>query len=140
MAVKRRIGGWADRRMAGPLVLIALVLPVDARAQIASREARPWPVDVAHYGKWPGLAATGTMLTLGFLASRDAARLQDSIAADAANQRARNWILGGEIGLVATGAMFLLDLIHRDDGPPNIPFTPFRVYATRGKLGLSLRL
>ena len=21
---------------------------------------RPWPVDMAHYAKWPGLAATGT--------------------------------------------------------------------------------
>jgi len=80
------------------------------------------------------------MLTLGFLASRDAARLSDSVAADAANRRARGWILGGEITLVATGAMFLLDLIHQDDEPRNIPFTPFQVYASRGRVGLSLRL
>lgn len=139
MAVNRRIGGSADRRIVRPLVLIALTagLPVAAIGQAAPGNSRPWPVDLAHYAKWPGLAATGTMLTLGFLASRNAARLQDSVAADAANRRARNWILGGEIGLVATGAMFLLDLIHRDDGPQNIPFIPLRVFASPGRIGLS---
>lgn len=120
------------------VALVLLGAPCVGAAQEGTPGRRPWPVDVAHYAKWPGLAATGTMLTLGFLASRDAARLQDSIAVDAASRRARNWILGGEITLVATGAMFLVDLIHRDGGPQNIPFTPFRVLASRGRIGLSI--
>lgn len=110
--------------------------------------SRPWPVAVAHYAKWPGLVATGTMLTLGFLAQRDAVKWRDSLAGsnpaagpmhESAKTRARGWILGGEIALVSTGAMFLIDLIHRDQGPPNIPFTPFTVYTSPGRLGLSLR-
>lgn len=121
-------------RSIGIVLLLAAARPAFAQA------GRPWPVNVAHHAKWPALAATGTMLTLGLLASRDAARLPDSLGAEAASRRARNWVLGGEIALLATGTMFLLDLIHRDGGPQNIPFTPFRVYASPGRLGLSARL
>jgi hypothetical protein len=88
------------------------------------------------------------MLTLGFLAQREAARWQDSLAGanplavrehDAARARARSWILGGEIALVSTAAMFLVDLVHGDDSPPNVPFTPFTVYAAGGRFGFSVR-
>ena len=40
--------------------------------------------------------------------------------------------------LLSSGAMFLVDLIYRDDAPKNIPFTPFTVFAQPGKLGFSI--
>lgn len=58
----------------------------------------------------------------------------------AAHERlARGYLLGGQLTLVAAGGMFLIDLLHDDDQPENIPFTPFELYSTRNKLGLSFR-
>lgn len=152
------------------VLLLSLCSAASSLAQ--APESRPWAVQAAHYAKWPGLAATGTMFALGVIASRDAARLGDQYRAirdervgrvapcgeglpcpgpnlapeqaaqiewEAAQGRARNWILAGEAALIGTGVMFLIDLIHRDDGPPNVPFTPFTVYAAPGRVGLSLR-
>jgi hypothetical protein len=54
-------------------------------------------------------------------------------------QRAQNLLLGGQITLVFTGGMFLVDLLYDDDKPKNIPYTPLEVYSTPTELGLSLK-
>jgi len=54
-------------------------------------------------------------------------------------QRAQNFLLGGQITLVFTGGMFLVDLLYDEDEPRNIPYTPLEVYSTPTELGLSLR-
>ncbi len=136
-----------------------------AVAQQPPADTRPWPVDVAHLAKWPALAATGLLLARGLGESRAADRWRDSLAAacagldpcprdragryllpaaEGASQaaldadgRARTWIRAGEFALVASGAMFLLDLVHRHGGPQNIPFTPFTVYAAPPRIGVT---
>ncbi|MSR07557.1 MAG: hypothetical protein EXR93_10910 [Gemmatimonadetes bacterium] len=151
-------------KLTAALLLTAVSSPLIAQTRPA---ARPWPVQTAHVVKWPLLGATAAMLARGSLLSRDADRWHDSIGAAcatvdpcprsvtgrylfppaqaayesylSANSGARNWIIGGELALVATGAMFLVDLIHRDDGPRNIPFTPFSVYATPRRVGFTVR-
>ena len=70
MAMKRRLS-----------MALALSVGLSVAATAQQSAGRPWPVDVAHYAKWPGLAATGTMFALGFLASRDAAGWRDSLTA-----------------------------------------------------------
>ena len=149
-----------------PMITLLLALSAHTAAAQTAPAGRAWPVELAHVAKWPALAATVGMLARGFLLSRDADRWHDSLVAACAvvdpcprstsgryllpraqsayesyldaNGRARGWIVSGELTLVATGAMFLVDLINRSDGPRNIPFTPFSVYATPQRLGLSL--
>jgi hypothetical protein len=43
------------------------------------------------------------------------------------DRRARNWLLAGQLSLVATAALFLDDLRHRAGGPDNIPYHPLRL-------------
>ena len=42
------------------------------------------------------------------------------------DQRANRWLLGAEAGLLATTALFIIDL-HPGQGPDNIPFAPMQV-------------
>jgi hypothetical protein len=53
--------------------------------------------------------------------------------------RAQSFLVAGQLTLVVSGGMFLLDLLYKDDEPKNIPYTPFEVYSTPRELGLSLR-
>jgi hypothetical protein len=131
--------------------------------------SRPWFASASHYGKWVTLAAGGGMLAEGAFRHRDADRAyqtvvdrcqatppvcnkaasgeyqnaemeglyQQSVSLD---RRARTWLVGGEVSLLAAGTMFLVDLIYRDNGPRNIPFTPFTVYTQTDRIGLSLGL
>jgi hypothetical protein len=55
---------------------------------------------------------------------------------DQRDARARRLILAGELTLIATGAFFVLDLIHGDNGPANIPFTGLTVLAGPRMLGI----
>src|SRR5687767_12306317 len=142
-------------------------LPASSVAQTATVPARPWFVTASHYGKWLALAGAGAMLAQGALRHRDADRefqlvvdrcratpgicdkgptgeyqnaemetlYQRTVKLD---HRARGWLLAGEGLLLSSGAMFLVDLIYRDDAPKNIPFTPFTVFAQPGKLGFSI--
>jgi hypothetical protein len=42
------------------------------------------------------------------------------------DRRANRWLLGAQAGLLATTALFILDL-HPGQGPDNIPFAPMQV-------------
>jgi hypothetical protein len=135
--------------------------------QTATVQARPWFVTASHYGKWLALAGSGGLLAQGALRHRDADRefqlVVDRCRATPAicekgpagqyqnaemealyqrtvqlDHRARTWLIAGEGLLLGTGAMFLIDLIYRDDAPRNIPFTPFTVFAQPDKLGFSI--
>jgi len=43
------------------------------------------------------------------------------------DQRANRRILGGQLALLATATMFILDLRDRAEEPENVPFAPLRV-------------
>ncbi len=150
------------------LLLLATLLPASVSAQPASDRASPWYVSVSHYGRWGALGGAGALLVQGAMKHNDADqaysalieqcrvaplrcdKLADGRYADAdmegtyqqtrtMDHRARNWILAGEVTLLAAGTMFLLDLVYHDTGPKNIPFSPFEVYAPPGQLGVTLR-
>jgi hypothetical protein len=53
-------------------------------------------------------------------------------------KRARGFLLGGQASLLASGAMFLIDLIHRTEDVDNIPYTPLELYTGPNRLGLAL--
>lgn len=57
----------------------------------------------------------------------------------AVEKRARGFLLGGQASLLASGAMFLIDLIHRTEDVDNIPYTPLELYTRPNRLGLALR-
>jgi len=42
------------------------------------------------------------------------------------DRRANRWLLGAQAGLLATTALFIIDL-HPGQGPDNIPFAPMKV-------------
>jgi len=42
------------------------------------------------------------------------------------DRRANRWLLGAQAGLLATTALFIIDL-HPGEGPENIPFGPVQV-------------
>ena len=54
------------------------------------------------------------------------------------DRSARGWLLAGQVALVASGVMFLVDLIAGDDTPPNIPFPGFQLVADGRRLGLAI--
>ena len=150
-----------------PLLLLLASVP-QLQAQSVEAGANPWFVSVSHYGRWVALAAAGGMLTQAALrhgnADREYANLVDlcrnspprcdkapdgsylEAGTEARYQRsvaldhdARAWLLGAEVSILAAGTMFVLDLVYHNDGPKNIPYTPFSVYQRRGSLGLSIR-
>ncbi|MBI4419903.1 MAG: hypothetical protein HY560_03690 [Gemmatimonadetes bacterium] len=164
MAVWRRCGvAW----MPLAAILALSTAPVPAAGQSpAPRTGRPWFASVSHYGRWLGLAGSAGLFTTSGLRYRDADHRRDEIAelcgttscgetsdgryldqqaeslrleSERLERQAKLWLLGGEVTLLATGTMFLLDLIYGDKGPPNIPYSPFSVYAAPGVIGLQLR-
>jgi hypothetical protein len=52
--------------------------------------------------------------------------------------RANRRLLGAQASLLATAALFILDLRGRDDGPDNIPFSPFKVTLAPTRDGAAL--
>ncbi|MGD8727800.1 MAG: hypothetical protein PVH40_09150 [Gemmatimonadales bacterium] len=57
----------------------------------------------------------------------------------ALEQSARGFLFGGQLTLLTSGAMFLIDVIHKTEDIDNIPYTPLELYTTGNKLGLALR-
>ncbi len=131
----------------------ALAAPRPAPAQQA---AGPRRQNAVHYGKWltAGAAAALTVLAarehsssrrawdelLAICRSTDnaCARGGDGryVRADAEalyqrsvyyDRRANRRLLGAQGSLLATAALFILDLRGRTSGPGNIPFSPLRV-------------
>ncbi len=54
-------------------------------------------------------------------------------------RRARGYLLGGQLSLVAAGGMFVIDLIYRKQEPKNIPLTPLELFTGPQELGFRVR-
>jgi hypothetical protein len=54
------------------------------------------------------------------------------------DRRANRRLLGAQGSLLVTAALFILDLRGRNDGPDNIPFSPFRVTAEPTRNGAAV--
>jgi hypothetical protein len=52
---------------------------------------------------------------------------------------ARAYLLGGQLSLIATVGMFVIDFLHPDGRPHDIPYTPLEVYTRPDRLGLAIR-
>lgn len=111
--------------------------------------------NAVHLGKWLMVAGSATFTVLGAEQHSRSRRIWDRLLdvcrsaqgacdvgadgrylrADAESlyqtsrsydRRANRWLLGAQASLVATAALFIIDL-HPGDGPDNIPFAPLRV-------------
>jgi hypothetical protein len=131
-------------------------------------DARPWFADVSHYGKWVALAGAAGFTTVAILRNHDADQIYDGLAtlcraggdtcvldpdgnyvnpeAELLYQEtlhldseARKWMLGGQVTLVAAGAMFVVDLVARTRRPKNIPYAPLEYFADGRRVGLRVR-
>lgn len=150
------------------VTVIALTGAGVARAQEPHGPGRPWIADVSRWGRWVALGAAAGLIAAAAeqhgAASGDYDRLSalcnetpDACAlvtgrttyadpgAEQLYQRwarhernARGFLLGGQVTLLAAGAMFVIDLIYTEHQPPNIPLTPFTVYQRGNRLGLSV--
>jgi len=127
---------------------------------------RPWLVTTAHYGKWVTLAGAAGLIAVSAVRrgeANDAIDRLDSFcrqdftrceiagnryADDMAeaifqehadlDRKAQGLLIGGQATLIVSGTMFLVDLIWDDDETENIPYTPLRVFARPGEIGLAL--
>lgn len=158
-----RGAGW---RVAGLALCLTTLGPALHAQSPESGSRRPWPVVLSHHGRWVGVASSAGLLAVAAFRHHDADRAFDALhdrcrtspddcvrlpegayrLADAESQyqearrldrHAQLWLIGGQASLVLTGTMFLLDLIYRDDRPPNIPLSPLSLYSAPGKLGLA---
>lgn len=114
----------------------ALALTVQG-AREHSRSAREW-------NRLLGLCrADNAACTLGadgrYVSAAAEQYYQTSITFD---RRAQSWLLGGQLSLLATAALFVADLHHHTNGPDNIPFHPLNVSVdpATGRTELGLRL
>jgi hypothetical protein len=57
----------------------------------------------------------------------------------ALERHARGFLLGGQASLLASGTMFLIDLLHDSGDFDNIPYTPLELYTSPRQLGLAVR-
>jgi hypothetical protein len=126
----------------------------------AAPAPRGWSRSIVHYGKW-ATAATAVGLTmlaarehasaqeswrrLIALCRGDNAACQ--LRADGGyvdynaevlyqrtayyDRRARGRLLGGQVALLASAALFIMDLRHQGGNPPNIPFHGLQLTAER---------
>ena len=137
-------------------LLVAGLAPLQAQAPRPS-----WRQPVVHHGKWLTAGATVAFVVLAAREHRSShrewvqllaiCRSADDACAQAPDgrylrsdaellyQRSRAFdvranrrIVGAQVSLLATAALFILDLRQRD-GPENIPFSPLRV--TMGPMG-----
>jgi hypothetical protein len=138
----------------------------------AAPAPRGWSRGIVHYGKW-ATAATAVGLTILAAREHDNAqdRWRQLIAlcrgdnaacqlrtdgryVDAGaellyqqttyyDRRARSRLLGGQVALLASAALFLVDLRHHEGNPPNIPFHGLQLMAQPAgdgmRLGVRLR-
>jgi len=135
-------------------LLLAGLAPLEAQAPPPAPRTS-WRQPVVHHGKWLTAGATVAFVVLAqrehgssqrdwerlltICRSADDACTQGPdgryLRADAEqfyqrsrvfDRRANRRILGAQISLLATAALFIMDL-RRRDGPENIPFSPLRV-------------
>ena len=150
----------------GRVVLICLAAPLSGQ-QLDSATARSSPI-LVHYGKWATLGAAIGMGLQAASAHRAADRafgrleqycLTDPHACDQSpggayvdpvaeryyqsslghDRRARRWLIGGEVTLLATAGLFVWELTRPRGPPDNIPFSPsLSVSDGHTRLGLAL--
>jgi hypothetical protein len=133
--------------------------------------SRGWSREVIHYGKW-ATAATAVGLTILAAREHARAQdewrellslCRDNNAACQLRQdgryvnydaellfqlttyydrRARSRLIGGQVSLLASATLFILDLRHQGGNPPNIPFHGLELSAepTSGGARLELRV
>jgi hypothetical protein len=133
--------------------------------------SRGWSREVIHYGKW-ATAATAVGLTILAAREHARAQdewrellslCRDNNAACQLRQdgryvdydaellfqlttyydrRARSRLIGGQVSLLASATLFILDLRHQGGNPPNIPFHGLELSAapTGGGARLELRV
>src|ERR1041385_4887972 len=103
------LDGTSARRHDGTMTFVR-------RADVAT-----WRRAAPHYGKW--LTAAGSGAGGRYLRADAESLYQSSRTYD---RRANRWRLGAQASLIATAALFIIDL-HPGEGPDNIPFAPVRV-------------
>lgn len=148
---------------------LASALPGQQPAAAPAPPARGWMHAMAHYGKWATAAtaigftvlaaqehhaANGNWNRLLALCRQDNAACRQSAdgryiesSAEALyqrtvyyDQRARRRLIAGQVALLASAALFILDLRSSHGGPPNIPFHGLRVTAGSTGAGAEVRL
>jgi hypothetical protein len=131
-------------------------------AQTAPASAPHRPPALVRYGKWAALGLAAGSLYLGAATHHDADRAYSDLldycrasgpcpigldgrytnpGAEALYRRVRDrdraariWLVGGQVALLTSAALFLVDLQHGGE-PPNIPFAP---YVAAGRFGTHL--
>jgi hypothetical protein len=126
-----------------------------------------WQRDVPHYGKWLTAAGAAALTVLGAEQHRLSRRNWNALleicrSADDAcavgtdgrylrsdaellyqrsriyDRRANRWLLGAQATLLATTALFIIDL-HPGEGPDNIPYpSKLEVGSVGGGVGVAL--
>lgn len=149
--------------------LLVLVPALAAQETPATPPPRSSSANVAHYGKWL-TAATAVGLTILAAREHDRAnanweRLVSLCHADNAacelrtdgryidsqaelyyhqtlyyDHRARRRIIGAQLAVLTSATLFILDLRHKSDNPPNIPFHGSRLELTAEPRGDGARL
>lgn len=138
-----------------------------AAGQVRESETQSWFVATSGWGKWVSLGIAAGLTTYGAIRSNDAQNQftiletscrtnsffcrtgDDDTYLDPEAERlfqetlrldghAQKFLLGGQVSLLISGTMFLVDLLTGDDEPGNIPFTPLQVYSRPNRLGLQL--
>lgn len=131
--------------------------------------ARPWIASVSHWGRWVALAGAAGLTTVAIARNHDAddiygglqelcraggdtcvlnaegtyvnpdaeALYQETLRLDS---HARRWMLGGQVMLVAAGAMFVVDLVAGTRRPKNIPYSPVEYFADGRRIGVRIPL
>ena len=152
------------------LLIVAVAAPARARAQAPPRTT--WREPAIHYGKWLTAGATVAFTVFAAREHRSSRRDWDALLticrssqsacevgtdgrylrSDAEllyersqmyDGRANKRLLGAQASLLATVALFVLDLHPGREGPDNIPFSPLRVTAEPtgdgARVGVQLR-
>lgn len=150
--------------------LLAAVVPaLSAQETPATPPPRNWKENVVHYGKWT-TAAAAVGLTILAAHEHDRAnqswnQLLTLCRADNAacqlradgryvdyqaelyyeqtlyyDHRARHRMLGAQVSVLTSAALFILDLRHHGGNPPNIPFNGSRLQLTAEPLGDGARV
>lgn len=149
------------------LVELGLGVAVRAQETPEAPAPRGWSRGIVHYGKW-ATAATALGLTImaarehasaqgewrqlialcrddngacqvggdGRYLNDTAERLYQHTAYY--DRRARGRLIGGQVALLASAALFIIDLRHQKGNPPNIPFHGLQL--TAGQEGDGARL
>lgn len=134
----------------------------------ANTENQNWFVEMSGWGKWVSLAAAAGLTTLGAFSSNSASnqfqKLETACRTDSffcrinndgtsyidpeaelifqatlgKDSEAQRFLIGGQLTLLVSAAMFLADLLNGDEAPENIPYTPLKVFSSPGRAGLQL--